>query len=62
MYEVLRMNQALRRAIARSAGSGEILDTAVASGMKTLKNYSVWLLENGWTTMEEVLNAISIQE
>jgi type IV pilus assembly protein PilB len=62
VYEILRMNRELRRAVARCASSGEILDTAVASGMKTLKNYSVWLLENGWTTMAEVLNAISVQE
>ena len=35
---------------------------AIQNGMKTLKDYSVWLLESGWTTMDEVLHVISVQE
>ena len=30
--------------------------------MKTLKDYSVWLLQNGWTTLDEVLQVVSVQE
>ena len=30
--------------------------------MKTLKDYSVWLLKNGWTTMEEVLQVVAVHE
>jgi type IV pilus assembly protein PilB len=62
VYEVLRMNSDLRRLVAGHANSEAISELAVKNGMKTLKEYSVWLLQNGWTTMEEVLGVISVQE
>jgi type IV pilus assembly protein PilB len=62
VYEVLRLNQQLRRLIAQGGKSEEITGMAVENGMKTLKDYSVWLLQNGWTTMEEVLQVVSVQE
>ncbi len=62
VYEVLRMNPDLRRLLANGEPPEAILERAVQNGMKTLRDYSVWLLENGWTTMEEVLHAISVQE
>jgi type IV pilus assembly protein PilB len=61
-YEVLRVSPDLRSLVAGGASSAEILELAVKNGMKTLKDYSVWLLQNGWTTMEEVLHVISVQE
>ena len=30
--------------------------------MRRLKDYSVWLLEKGWTTMDEVLQVVSVHE
>ena len=62
VYEVLRMNAELRRMVAGGANFDAISELAVKNGMKTLKDYSVWLLQNGWTTMEEVLHVISMQE
>jgi type IV pilus assembly protein PilB len=62
VYEVLRMNPDLRRLVAGGATGEAISELAVQHGMKTLKDYSVWLLQNGWTTMEEVLHVISVQE
>jgi type IV pilus assembly protein PilB len=62
VYEVLRMNAELRRLVASGGSSEAISDLAVKNGMKTLKDYTVWLLENGWTTMEEVLQVVSVQE
>ena len=62
MYEVLRMNAELRRLVAGGGSSEAISELAVKNGMKTLKDYSVWLLQNGWTTMEEVLHVVSVQE
>jgi type IV pilus assembly protein PilB len=62
VYEVLRMNSELRKLIAQGGKTEEITEVAVRHGMKTLKDYSVWLLKNGWTTMEEVLQVVAVQE
>ena len=62
VYEVLRMNPDLRRLVASGGTSEAISALAIQNGMKTLKDYSVWLLESGWTTMDEVLHVISVQE
>lgn len=62
VYEVLRMNAELRRVVAGGGDSTAIADVAIKNGTKTLKEYSAWLLQNGWTTLEEVLRAVSAQE
>ena len=62
VYEVLRMNSELRKLIAQGGKTEEITEVAVRHGMKTLKDYSVWLLKNGWTSMEEVLQVVAVQE
>jgi type IV pilus assembly protein PilB len=62
VYEVLRMNSALRKVVVQGGKSEEIAALAVQNGMKTLKDYSVWLLEKGMTTMEEVLQVVSVRE
>ncbi len=62
VYEALRMNSALRRLVAQGGKSEEISELAIQNGMVTLKNYSVWLLQNGWTTMEEVLQVVSVRD
>lgn len=62
VYEVLRMSAELRRLVAGGGSAEAISESAIKNGMKTLKDYSVWLLENGWTTMEEVLQVVSVKE
>jgi type IV pilus assembly protein PilB len=62
VYEVLRMNGELRRLVAAGSSAETISETAMGFGMKTLKDYSIWLLENGWTTMDEILQVVSVQE
>jgi type IV pilus assembly protein PilB len=62
VYEVLRLNAELRRLVAGGGTSEAIAALAVKNGMRTLKQYSVWLLQNGWTTLGEVLQALSVQE
>ena len=62
VYEVLRMNGELRRIVAQGGKSEEITEAAIRNGMKTLKDYSVWLLQNGWTTMEEILQVVSVHD
>jgi type IV pilus assembly protein PilB len=62
VYEVLRMNAELRRLVAGGGTSETIIEAAVRNGMRSLKDYSVWLLQNGWTTMDEVLQVVSVHE
>ncbi len=62
VYEVLRMNAQLRRLVAQGGATEAVTEAAVQSGMKTLKEYSVWLLQNGHTTMDEVLQVVSVRE
>ena len=60
IYEVLRLNADLRRLVAGGANAEAITALAVQTGMKTLKDYAAWLLQNGWTTMDEVLRVVSV--
>ncbi len=60
VYEVLRVNSQLRRALARGVAAEAIAKAAAQNGMKTLKDYSVWLLKNGWTTVDEVIRVLSV--
>jgi type IV pilus assembly protein PilB len=62
VYEVLRMNSELRRLVAQGGKSEDIAETAIRNGMRTLKDYSVWLLQNGWTTMDEVLQVVAVHD
>ncbi len=62
VYEVLRMNAEMRRLVGSGGTAEAIIESATGFGMKTLKDYSVWLLENGWTTMEEVLQVVAVHE
>jgi type IV pilus assembly protein PilB len=62
VYEVLRMNAELRRMVAQGATAEAITEAAIKNGMITLKGYSLWLLQHGWTTMDEVLQVVSVQE
>ncbi len=62
VYEVLRLNADIRKMVAQGATSESITEAAVKNGMKTLKDYSLWLMQNGWTTMDEVLQVVSVKE
>jgi type IV pilus assembly protein PilB len=60
VYEVLRMNDDLRRLVADGANPQAISGAAVKHGMKTLEDYSLWLLQNGWITLSEALRVVSV--
>ena len=55
VFELLVMNEELKRAVARGAQTDEIRSIAVANGMKTLKDYAMILLAEGLTSVDEVL-------
>jgi type IV pilus assembly protein PilB len=61
VYEVLTVNDATRHLISEGSDVNVIRQEAIKWGMKTLKDYSVLLLENGLTTVDEVLRTVAIQ-
>ena len=62
IYEVMKMNAELRQMVAKGALTEDIHNTALRMGMWDLKKYAAWLLTEGLTTVEEVLQVVSVQE
>ena len=54
VYEVLRMNELMAAAVAKGATTDRVRQLALESGMKTLLGYSLDLVREGRTTLEEV--------
>ena len=54
VYEVLRMNEELATAVSSGASTDVIRQLALESGMVTLLGYSLDLVRQGHTTLEEV--------
>lgn len=61
IYELLPMNDDLRRAVASGAKTDALRDLAISSGMKTLKQYAMLLMADGLTTVEEVLTNLVVE-
>jgi type IV pilus assembly protein PilB len=62
IYEVMKMNAELRAMVSRGARAEEIHVAALNSGMIDLKKYSGILLLEGLTSVEEVLQVVSVQD
>ena len=62
VYEVMIMNDELRRLVAGGAKSDEVRDCAVRHGMITLQSYAEYLLTEGLTSVEAVLGVITMGE
>jgi len=60
IYELLTMNDDLKRAVANGAKTDEIRDIARAGGMRTLKEYAMLLMADGLTSVDEVLSNLVI--
>ncbi len=61
VYEVLIVNEELRHLIAEGADTMAIRDAAIRNGMKSLKDYCLILLKEGFTTVDEVLRTVAVQ-
>jgi len=59
IYEVLRVNDKLRRAIAERASEAQLRDIALASGMITLGEDGLAKVKSGVTTPEELLRVVT---
>ncbi|NOZ63846.1 MAG: type II secretion system ATPase GspE [Caldiserica bacterium] len=55
IYEILLMNEELRRAVVDKASAGEIREIALKYGMKTLRHDGLDKIFKGVTTIEEVV-------
>jgi type II secretory ATPase GspE/PulE/Tfp pilus assembly ATPase PilB-like protein len=55
------MTDDIKRLVARGGNTQEITELAIRSGMKTLKQYSMILMAEGLTTVEEVLSNLVIE-
>ncbi len=62
IYEVMKMNAELRSMVAKGALTEELHAAALRLGMLDLKKYAALLLLNGDTSVEEVLQVVSVQE
>src|SRR5437870_7316659 len=60
IYELLVMNDELKKAVARGDKSDEIRNLAVQSGMKSLKDYAMILMAEGLTGVDEVLTNLVV--
>lgn len=54
VYEVMRMTETLQKMISEGAPVEQVKEAAVDEGMKTLLAYSLDLVRQGYTTLEEV--------
>jgi type IV pilus assembly protein PilB len=61
VYEVLMVNEAVRHLVAEGADTQVIRAEAIKGGMRTLKDYCLILLEEGMTTVDEVLRTVAVQ-
>ncbi len=61
VYEVLMINDELRHLIAEGSDTQAIRQAAITSGMKTLKEYCLILLQEGLTSVDEVLRTVIVQ-
>ena len=62
IYEVMKMNPELRQLVAKNGNAEDIHAAALRNGMLDLKAYAGVLLLNGDTTVEEVLQVVSVQD
>jgi type IV pilus assembly protein PilB len=54
VYEVMRITERLQKLISEGAPAEVVKEVAVEEGMKTLLSYSLDLVRQGLTTLEEV--------
>jgi type IV pilus assembly protein PilB len=60
IYELLVMNDELKKGVARGAKTDEIRGLALQSGMKSLKDYAMILMAEGLTSVDEVLTNLVV--
>ena len=62
IYELLVMNEDIKRCVSNGGKTDEIKKVAMESGMVDLKHYAMLLMAEGHTTVEEVLTNLVVTE
>jgi len=62
IYELMVMNDELRRKVTSGAKTDEVRDCAIRNGMMPLQKYAEYLVREGHTTVEAVMAVVSISE
>jgi len=62
VYELMKMNNELRTALAQGANAAELRQIAIKSGMKTLRYDALTKVHQGITSAQEVLNVMFAPE
>ena len=62
IFEVLVMNDDLKKCVASGATTDVVREVAVKNGMLLLKDYAMILMEKGLTTVDEVLTNLVISD
>jgi type IV pilus assembly protein PilB len=62
IFELLTVNDELKRVIAAGANTDEIRNIAVQDGLKTLKEYAMILMADRLTTVDEVLTNLVVSD
>jgi type II secretory ATPase GspE/PulE/Tfp pilus assembly ATPase PilB-like protein len=62
VFEVLPMTDALKRLLVRDAPHEELRDEAVRGGMTTLRSAGVARIDEGLTTIGEVIRSVHVSE
>jgi type IV pilus assembly protein PilB len=57
IFELMRMNEAMKEAIIKGASAQELRIMAKNQGMRTLRRSALLKLKKGITSIEEVLNS-----
>jgi type IV pilus assembly protein PilB len=60
IYELLVMNEEMKRSVARGARTDEIRNLAIENGMVSLKGYAMVLMAQGLTSVDEVLQNLVV--
>jgi type IV pilus assembly protein PilB len=61
VYEVLMINDELRHLIAEGSDTQVIRQACITNGMRSLKEYCLILLQEGLTTVDEVVRTVIVQ-
>ncbi len=62
IYELLLMDEALRKTVLKNPSLDELREVAVNSGMRTLKDEGFRLVEEGVTSLDEVMRVVFVEE
>jgi type IV pilus assembly protein PilB len=62
IFEIMQMNDEIRRAVAGGAKTDTIRELSIKGGMKTLKSYAMMMMADGLTSVEEVLTNLVVTD